>query len=94
MSDGSEQATIIIFQYVILSRSFEYVYCNTRVPFSVISIRHFAAPIQIPKLGNTSQQIFRDHRTKLCTVLPERINQIINLISRLNNKEFMNVKHK
>jgi hypothetical protein len=32
----------------------------TRVAFSVISIPHFAAPIQIPKLRNTGQQIFRD----------------------------------
>jgi hypothetical protein len=66
----------------------------TRSPFGVKSIRDLASPILIPKLTNTSKQIFKTHRTKLCTVLPERINQTINLISRLNNKEFMNVKHK
>jgi hypothetical protein len=91
VSDGSENMQIS--QYVILSRSFEYDYFN-------YADRHLVSNqflIQLAKINSQTYEYgsayFEIHRTKLCTVLAERINQTINLISRINNKEFMNVKH-
>lgn len=70
--------------------------------FIVIRVSHLVSfqfvilprQYKFPNLGIRVSKYFETHRNKLSTVLPERIDQTISLISRLNNKEFMNVKHK